>query len=132
MAGRWLVETVLSQAILFFTGGVEAVQVTNGKSGKIDTFSLIALDPDNRLRYPPVSLFFMMCLCLQIARLVQEKLFDMRLLLESFSTKWTFKGFFISVNKRMLCKIFQILSYFSHNISPPGSTSFTPLSHSGL
>ena len=39
------------------------------------TFSLIALDPNNRLRYPPVSLFFMMCLCLQIARLVQENLF---------------------------------------------------------
>ena len=39
-------------------------------------FSLIALDADNRLRYPPVSLFFMMCLCLQIARLVQENLFN--------------------------------------------------------
>ena len=49
--------------------------MTNRNSGKIFTFSLIALDPDNRLRYPPVSLFFMMCLCLRIARLVQENLF---------------------------------------------------------
>ena len=49
--------------------------MTNRKPGKIFTFSLIALDPDNRLRYPLVSLFFMMCLCLQIARLVQENLF---------------------------------------------------------
>ena len=49
--------------------------MTNRKSGKLFTFSLVALDPDNRLRYPLVSLFFMMCLCLQIARLLQENLF---------------------------------------------------------
>ena len=39
----------------------------------IVTFSLVALDPDNRLRYPLASLFFMMFSCLQIARLLQEK-----------------------------------------------------------
>ena len=78
VAGMWLIEIVSSRAILLFTGGFEAVQVTNGKSGKNFTFSLIALDLDNRLRYPLVSLFFMMCLCLQIARLVQENLFDAR------------------------------------------------------
>ena len=76
MAGMWLVETVLSQAILLFTGGVEAQQMTNGKPGKILTFPLFVQNPTDRLRYPPVSLFFMMCLCLQIPRLVQEKLFD--------------------------------------------------------
>ena len=77
---KWLVETVLLtvKAILFVSRGLEADPVTNRKSGEIFTFSLIALDPDNRFRYPPVSLFFMMCLCLQIARLVQENLFDMR------------------------------------------------------
>ena len=75
---KWLVETGCSsvQAIFFFSRGLEADPVTNRKSGKNFTFSLIALDPDNRLRYPLVSLFFMMCLCLQIARLVQENLFD--------------------------------------------------------
>ena len=74
----WLVETVLSQAILFFTGGVEAVQVTNRKSGKNFTFSLIALDPDNRLRYPPVSLFFVMCLWWRLAPEFEENLFGAR------------------------------------------------------
>ena len=64
------------QAILFFSRGVEADPVTNRKSGKNVTFSLIALDPDNRLRYPPVSLFFVMCLWSGIARLVWENLFD--------------------------------------------------------
>ena len=82
MAGTWLVETVLLtvKATLFFSRGVEAATMTNRKSGKIFTFSLIALDPDNRLRYPPVSLFFMMSLNLQMARLVQENLFDARFL----------------------------------------------------
>ena len=35
----WLVETVLSQAILFFTGGVEAVKMANRKSGKKSRFA---------------------------------------------------------------------------------------------
>ena len=48
------------------------------KSGKQLTFSWISLDPDNRLRYPPVSLFFVMCLWSGLARLVQENLFDDR------------------------------------------------------
>ena len=86
MAGMWLVVAVLSQAIwlvetvcssvkaiLFFTWGLEAVELTNRKSGKKFAFSLIALDPDNRLRYPPVSLFFMMCSWWRMVLEVQEK-----------------------------------------------------------
>ena len=76
MTGTWLVETVLSQAILFYTGGVGAGKMTNRKSGKKFTFSLIPLDPDNRLRYPPVSLFFDMCLTFWLGRGVWENLFD--------------------------------------------------------
>ena len=59
----WLVETVRSsvQAILLFSRGVEADPVTNGQSGKTFTFWSISLDLENRLRYPPVSLFFGMC-----------------------------------------------------------------------
>ena len=74
MAGMWLVETVLLtvKANLFFSRGLEADPVTNRKPGKIFTSSLIGLDPGNRFRYPLVSLFFMMCLCLRIAGLVQE------------------------------------------------------------
>ena len=34
------------------------------------------LDPDNRLRYPPVSLFFVMRWCWRLAPVVQETLFD--------------------------------------------------------
>ena len=76
MTGMRLVEAVLSQAILFFSRDLEADPVTNRKSGKIFTFSLIALDPDNRLRYPPVSLFFMMCWCWRLVLEFQENLFD--------------------------------------------------------
>ena len=50
--------------------------MTNRKSGKNFTFSLIALDPDNRLRYPPVSLFFMMCSWWRMVPEFQENLFD--------------------------------------------------------
>ena len=78
MAGMWLVEAVLSQAILFFTGGVEAMQVTNGKSGKIFTFSLFALDLTDRLRYPPVSLFFVMYRWWRFVVEFQENLFGAR------------------------------------------------------
>ena len=78
MAGMWLVETVLSQAILFFTGGLEAVELTNRKSGEICTFSLIALDPTDRLQNPLVSLFFVMCSWWRMVLEVQENLFDMR------------------------------------------------------
>jgi len=66
------------QAILFFSRGVEAVKMTNRKSGKNFTFCLIALDPGNRLRYPPVSLFFDMCWCFWLARGVWENLFHVR------------------------------------------------------
>ena len=52
--------------------------MTNRKSGKNFTFSLIALNPDNRLRYPPVSLFFMMCLCWQMVLEFQENLFGVK------------------------------------------------------
>ena len=57
MAGMWLVETVLFQAIFLFTGGVEADPVTHRKSGKQIAFALVALDLG---RYLPVSLFFML------------------------------------------------------------------------
>ena len=43
---------------------------------KIFTFSLIALDPTDRLRNPPVSLFFMICWWWRMVREVQENLFD--------------------------------------------------------
>ena len=74
----WLVETVcLSvQAIVFSAGGVEAGSVTNRNSGKNSTFSVIALVFENRLRYPPVSLFFDMCLTFWLGRGVWENLFD--------------------------------------------------------
>ena len=39
-------------------------------------FCLIALDPETRLRYQPVSLFFDMCWWLWLARGVWENLFD--------------------------------------------------------
>ena len=50
--------------------------MTNRISGKNSTFCLIALCPDNRLRYPLVSLFFDMCWWLWLARGVWENLFD--------------------------------------------------------
>ena len=75
----WLVETVLSQAILFFTGGVEAVKMTNRKSGKKITFCLIALDPGNRLRYPPVSLFFAIYWWSWLRRGFWDNLFDIEI-----------------------------------------------------
>ena len=49
--------------------------MANRKSGKHFTFCLIALGPDNRLRYPLVSLFFDMCWWLWLARGVWEHLF---------------------------------------------------------
>ncbi len=71
----WLVETCfLSQAIMFFTGGVEAANVVNRKPGKQCTFCPVALDPDNGLRYLPVSLFFDMW-WLWLGRGVWENLF---------------------------------------------------------
>ena len=73
----WLVETVCSsvQALLLLARGVEAVKMANRKPGENFTFCLIALDPDNRLRYPLVSLFFDMCWWLWLARGVWENLF---------------------------------------------------------
>ena len=61
---------------IILSRGVEAVKMTNWKSGKKITFCLIALDPDNRLRYSLVSLFFDMCWWLWLARGVWENLFD--------------------------------------------------------
>ena len=52
--------------------------MTNRKSGENSTFWLISLDPEDRLRYPPVSLFIAMCLWSGVARLVWENLFDVR------------------------------------------------------
>ena len=50
--------------------------MTNRQPGKNQTDCLIAPDPDNRLRYPPVSLFFDMCLTFGQGRGVWENLFD--------------------------------------------------------
>ena len=80
MAATWLVETVLSYR-------PSNVPLGPGRRSMIDDeqeirenvkFSLVALDPDNRLRYPPVSLFFVMCLWSGIARLVWENFFHAR------------------------------------------------------
>lgn len=38
-----------------------SVELATGIDGKNPTFSCIFLDPDNRLRHPPVNLFFAMC-----------------------------------------------------------------------
>ena len=80
MAGMWLVEAVLlyRQSNTVISRGLEAAKMTNRKSRKIVTFSLIALDPTNRLRYPPVSLFFMMCRCWRLVLDFQQKLFEVR------------------------------------------------------
>ena len=59
-------------------GGVEAVELTNRKSGETVAFSLIALDPTDSLQYPPVSLFFVLCSWLRIVLGVQENSFDTR------------------------------------------------------
>ena len=84
----WLVETDLSsvQAILFFSRGVEAVKMTNRKSGKNFTFCLIAVAPDDRLRYPLVSLCFDLCWWLWLARGVWKKLFDIEFVLAKFGS----------------------------------------------
>ena len=50
--------------------------MANRKSGKNFTFCLIALDPQDRLQYPPVSLFFDVCWWFWLARGVWENLFD--------------------------------------------------------
>ena len=71
----WLAETVPSKAILFQARGVEGGSVTNRNSGKNSTFSVIALDPDNRFRFPPVSLFFDICSTFIFGRGVWENLF---------------------------------------------------------
>ena len=67
---------VFRQSNTILSRGVEAVKMANRQPGKNFTFCLIALDPDNRLRYPPVSLFFDMCWWLWLARGVWENLFD--------------------------------------------------------
>ena len=52
--------------------------MTNRKSGKKITFCLIALDPDNRLRYPLVSLFFDIRWWFWLRRDAWANLFDIR------------------------------------------------------
>ena len=54
--------------------------MTSRKPGKNFTFWSSALDPTDRLQYPPVSLFFGMCSCSQTRRGVQENLFDIEFL----------------------------------------------------
>ena len=49
--------------------------MTNRNSGKNSTFCVTALNPDNRFRFPPVSLFFDMCLTFWLGRGVLENLF---------------------------------------------------------
>ena len=69
---------VTAQAILLCRRGAEATWMTNWISGKFFTFWFSALDPEDRLRYPPVSLFFGMYSWSQTRRGVQENLFDTR------------------------------------------------------
>ena len=82
MAGTWLVETVLSYrpSNILLGPGRRSGQHDEQEIRENSTFTLVALDPEDRLRYPPVSLFFMMCLWSQTARGVQENLFDTRFL----------------------------------------------------
>ena len=51
------------------------------KSGIFGTFWLPALDPDNRLRYPPVSLLRDMCWWLWLGRGVPEQFLEVRFVL---------------------------------------------------
>ena len=63
-----------AKAIFFSARGVEAAKVTNRKPGKNLTLCITALDSKGRLRYPPVSLFFDMCLMSWLGRGVWENL----------------------------------------------------------
>ena len=77
----WLVETVLPyrQAILFRETrwwAKMAVNLKRRKCGKNMMFCFSALDPENRLRYPPVSLSFDMQGRLWLSPGVWENLFD--------------------------------------------------------
>ena len=79
----WLVETVLPyrQAILFRETrwwATMAVNLKPNKSGKTVTFCLSALDPEDRLRYPPVSLGFDMQGMSWLSPGVWENLFGTR------------------------------------------------------
>ena len=56
--------------------GVEAMRMTSGEPGKQFTLWFSAPVPDNRLRYPPVSLFFDLSRSWQHTRQVQEHLLD--------------------------------------------------------
>ena len=70
---------VFRQSNTILSRGVEAVKMANGKSGKKITFCFTALNPDNRLRYPLVSLFFDICWWFWLRRGVWETLFDIEL-----------------------------------------------------
>ena len=76
--GMWLVETDMPsvQVIFLLARGVEAAKMANIKSWKNSAFCLLALDPEDRLRYPLVSLFFGICWWSWLARGVWENLFD--------------------------------------------------------
>ena len=85
MIFMWLVETVLPyrQAILFretWWWAKMAVNLKPKKSWKNVTFCISALDPDNRLRYPPVSLSFDMRGRSWSSPGVWENLFDIEFL----------------------------------------------------
>ena len=56
--------------------GIQSVNLVTNISGKNQTFSVTALDPDNRLRYPFVSLGFDMCRIDWCKPPVWENLFD--------------------------------------------------------
>ena len=78
---KWLVETVsVSRPSNIVPRdpvvGQTAVNLVSKIPGKIQTFWVIALDPDNRLRYPLVSLGFDMRGRLWYRPGVRENLFD--------------------------------------------------------
>ena len=78
--GLWLAETVLlvRPSNTPPRRGLEAKQMWTGFSGILVMFPLLALDPDDRLRYPPVSLLMDMCWWFWLGRCVPENLFDVR------------------------------------------------------
>ena len=80
MTDMLLVETVRSSipAMFFVSRGVDTDLMPNGIPGTNSTLWLIFLDPEDRLRYSPVSLFFMVCLCSQTRRGVQDNLFHIQ------------------------------------------------------
>ena len=58
-------------------------------------FCLIALDPQDRLRYPPVSLFFDMRWWFWLARGVRENLFDIAFVAAKVGLRIPYVGVFV-------------------------------------